>query len=166
MTLISKYDDSNRLSQYRSIALCNVIYKVVTKIISQRLMVIMTKVVSVSQSSFVPRRHTTYNAISLQELIHCMQNLKGRLGFMIINLDLEKAYDMVKWSFVEKMLVHFGIPLWMVSFIVTCISSSAMSINWNGNGTDLFSPSAGTPARRSFVSLLVWVMFRKVDPLH
>lgn len=103
----------------------------------------MPKIVSSAQSSFVPSRHTTDNAIILQELVHSMHNLKGKKGFMILKLDLEKAYDRVEWSFVWHTLELLDIPTWMVHVICECISTSAMSINWNGSVTYSFDPSRG-----------------------
>lgn len=143
LTLIPKCDNPSHIRQFRPIALCNVIYKIVTKVVAQRLKIIMPKVISEAQSSFVPGRHTTDNAIILQEMVHSMRLLKGKTGYMIIKLDLEKAYDRVEWSFLQNTLEMLGIPCWMTSLILSCISSSSMSINWNGNCTDAFYPSRG-----------------------
>lgn len=44
------------------------------------------------------------NILVLQETIHSFKRLKGRKGYMILKLDLEKAYDRLEWSFVMDML--------------------------------------------------------------
>lgn len=80
ITLISKCDDPSKVSQFRPIALYNVVYKVITKIIAQRLRVIMPYMVSENQSSFIPGRSTVDNIPVLQELIHSFKQLKGKKG--------------------------------------------------------------------------------------
>lgn len=109
LTLIPKMDDPSCITHFKPIALCNMIYKVVSKIIAQRLKIILPNFVYDAQSSFVPYRHTTDNAIILQEILHSFHLMKGRKGFMVIKLDLEKAYDRLEWHFVQHTLDLLGI---------------------------------------------------------
>ena len=69
------------------------IFKAITKVIVGRLKILMPKLISEVQSSFVSGRHVTYNIIVAQEIIHSMLKLKGKRGFMAIKVDLEKAYN-------------------------------------------------------------------------
>lgn len=66
------------MTQFWPTALCNVIYKVVTKIITNRLQCVMEYIVSLIQYSFVLGRSMVDNVINLQELLHSMSLLKGR----------------------------------------------------------------------------------------
>jgi hypothetical protein len=143
LTLIPKCDDPSKISQFRPIALCNVVYKVLTKIISNRLRTFLPSVISENQSSFIPGRSTIDNIIVLQETIHSLNRLQGKKSFMIIKLDLEKAYDRLEWSFVMDTLVHLGIPQELQNLIFHCISSASMNINWNGNMTESFNQGRG-----------------------
>lgn len=93
LTLIPKCDDPSKVSQFRPVALCNFVYKVITKIIAQRLRLILPYVVSENQSSFTPGRSIIDNILWLQETIHFLRYLKGKKGYMILKLDLEKVYD-------------------------------------------------------------------------
>lgn len=55
---------------------------------------------------------------------------------MIIKVDLEKAYDRLEWSFVEKTLIDVGLPSKLVHAIMSCISSASFKLLWNGESTD------------------------------
>ena len=84
------------------------IYKLLTKVIASRLRSVIMKIIYPNQCSFVPGRQGTDNIIVAQEVIHSMRNRKGKKGFMTIKIDLEKAYDRVRWNFVLKCLDDYG----------------------------------------------------------
>lgn len=115
--------------QFRLIALCNVIYKILTKVLSNRMQSFLPALINKTQCSFVPGRHMVDNAIILQEVIHSMAHHKGSKGYMIIKLDLEKAYDRLEWSFIKRSLHELHLPEHLVEVITHGISSSTMSIN-------------------------------------
>lgn len=105
---------------------------------------ILPYVVSENQSSFIPGRSTVDNILVLQETIHSLKNLKGKKGFMIPKLDLEKAYDRMEWSFVMNSLSCLGIPQDIQNLIFKCrFSSTSLKVNWNGTQTDSFSSTRG-----------------------
>lgn len=143
ISLIPKQEDISKASQFRPIALYNVIYKVVTKVVANRIRPILPYMISQHQSSFIPGRSTVDNILLLQETLHSMALMKGQKGYMVLKLDLEKAYDRLEWSFIESFLERFGLPLQLRSVISACISTASMSINWNGSNTDQFSSTRG-----------------------
>ncbi|XP_061352346.1 uncharacterized protein LOC133297248 [Gastrolobium bilobum] len=104
IVLIPKENNPSQMSQFRPIYLCPVIYKVLSKIVVQRMFGLMDKIISPVQASFVPGRHIQDNIIIVQELIHSMHRMKGRKTFMAIKVDLEKAYDRLNWDFIQKTL--------------------------------------------------------------
>lgn len=62
-----------------------------------------------------------------------MRKKKGKKGHMAIKIDLEKAYDRIKWEFTrDNPLVDIGFPDSMVNLIWHCISPPSMKILWNG----------------------------------
>jgi len=99
VTLIPKVPNPKRVTQFRPIGLCNVIYKLITRCIVNRMKPALPHLISPMQSSFVPRRQITDNMIIMQEALHLMKRKTGHTGWMAINLDLEKAYHRLQWAF-------------------------------------------------------------------
>ena len=82
------------------------------------------------------------HVIIAQEIIHSLRNRKRKEGFIVIKIDLEKAYDRLEWCFIRKFL-HFGFPMNMVKLIMSCISSSSSFLLFNGEKLPSFSPTRG-----------------------
>lgn len=83
------------LHQFRPISLCNVLVKIVSKILANRLKPLMPKLTGRYQASFVPGRSTIDSIVVVQEVVHSLKRKKGSRGAFILKLDLEKAYDWV-----------------------------------------------------------------------
>lgn len=69
--------------------------------------------------------------------------MKGRMGNMIIKIDLEKAFDRLEWSSVRQVLHYFNFPNKLYKLIMFCISTSFISILTNGASTQYFQPTRG-----------------------
>lgn len=93
IALIPKQSGSHTVHHYRPISLCNIVYKLITKILANRLKILLPKIISPLQSAFVPNRNIQDNTILAHELIHSFKNKKGKGGFMFLKLDMEKAFD-------------------------------------------------------------------------
>ena len=141
--LIPKVDSPEFLKDFRPISLCNVSYKIITKMISNRLRPVMGKLVGQHQCSFIAGRQSSDNIIIAQEVIHSMRIKKGQTGWLAVKVDLEKAYDRLDWSFIKDTLSLVGISGRLLQLIMACISSSRLSVLWNGTPTDSFTPSRG-----------------------
>ena len=97
IVLIPKNNVLKHISDYRPISLGNVISRIVSKVLANRLKLILSMVISDAQSAFFPNHLITDNTTVAYELLHRMQNRKrGRMGQMAIKLDISKAYD--RWS--------------------------------------------------------------------
>lgn len=80
------------IAQFRPICVSNVIVKVVTKVIANRLKPVIRELVGAEQASFIPGCQTTDNIFIAQECLHSLRRKKGRTGVMMVKIDLEKAY--------------------------------------------------------------------------
>ena len=103
----------------------------------------LERLVSPYQAAFVPGRRGVDNTIIVQELIHTIGKAKGRNGYMMIKLDLEKAYDKLEWSFIREMLIRFNFLENLIELIMSCISTVSTSLLFNGRCMDPFWPSKG-----------------------
>ena len=119
------------------------VYKIVSKIIVARIRPLLANLVSPLQIAFVPGRKGIDNVIIVQEIIHSMSKKRGRSGYMTIKIDLEKAYDRMEWSFIRVTLTLFKFPSQLISLIMSCVSSSLISILFNGGALEPFLPSRG-----------------------
>lgn len=99
IALVPKVDNPDNIKMFRPTSLCNVVYKTINKIIVARLRPLLLKLISPTQSSFIPGRSMMDNIIITQEVLHTLRSKKGGKGGLIFKIDLEKAYDKVSWKF-------------------------------------------------------------------
>ena len=95
------------------------------------------------QTAFLEGRRGTDNVIIAQELIYSLRKRKGRTGYMVIKVDLEKAYDRLEWSFIKMVLEHYGFPEMLINLTVSCVSTTTTAILFKGSKLDSFQPSRG-----------------------
>ena len=117
-------------------------YKILTKIIVNRLRLYLEDLISLSQSAFIPKRHAFDNIIITQYLYHCLKHKKRKRGLMLLKIDLEKAYDKIEWRFINFMLEIYKFPTHLKSLIMSCITTTSISILFNGQ-LNVFTPSRG-----------------------
>ena len=142
VVVIPKREGPKTLSYFRPISLCSTIYKVISKITVNRIRPHMHHLISPLQAAFIPGRKGLDNIIA-QEVLHTMEKTKRRTRTMALKIDLEKAFDRLEWSFIHEVLVHFNFPKNIIDIIMACISSTSVSILFNGGKLEPFTPTQG-----------------------
>jgi hypothetical protein len=129
----SKEDGSSTVQHFRPISLCNIIYKIISKLLANKLKPLLSNFISPLQTAFVPHRLIQDNSILAHEMLHTLKSKRGRGGLMAVNIDMEKAFDKMKWNF----LLGFH-PSW-INWVRLCISTTSFSVLLNGSPFGLFS---------------------------
>ena len=144
IALIPKKKQCETPVDYKPISLCNVLYKIVSKVIANRLKKVLPDIIHESQSGFVPGRLITDNILVAYECFHYLRKKKkGKAGYLGLKLDMSKAYDRVEWVFLEEMMMKVGFPRQFIAVIMKCVSTTSFSILLNGQSTRSFSPTRG-----------------------
>ena len=137
ITLIPKVKSPEYISQYRPISLSNVLYRVYSKVLANRLKKLLPNIVSEQQSAFMTDRLIYDNIMVSFETLHYMRNHStGSTGFMVLKLDISKAYDRVEWLYMEKLMKKMEFCEAWVKLMMGCISTTTYSIliNWEPQG--------------------------------
>ncbi|XP_060970043.1 uncharacterized protein LOC115713657 [Cannabis sativa] len=113
IVLIPKKKHVTTMSDLTPISLCNVAYKVVSKVLANRLKIVLPNVISENQSAFISGRLISDNIMVAFEVMHYLKRKrKEKTGFMALKLDLSKAYDRIEWGFLKAMMLRMGFHPW------------------------------------------------------
>jgi hypothetical protein len=72
-----------------------------------------------------------------------MYKMRGRTGFIAVKVDLAKAYDRLRWSFISTVLEEVNIPQGLRNIIMNCITSVKTNVMWHGSRSDFFTTGRG-----------------------
>ncbi|GKB88702.1 RNA-directed DNA polymerase, eukaryota, reverse transcriptase zinc-binding domain protein, partial [Tanacetum coccineum] len=130
ISLVLKVQNPDKVSEFRPIACCNVMYKCISKIITNRLKGVLGNLIHENQSAFIAGRQITDNILLAHELFRGY-NRKQNIKKVAFKIDLQKASDTISWNFLKTVLEQFGFPNRMVEWIMVCVSTTKFSININ-----------------------------------
>ena len=126
---------------YRPISLCNLCYKLISKVAALRLKPFLDSSISSQQFGFLKNRLIHAPVAITQEVIHSVRTKKK--SAIILKLDLTKAFDRVNWTYIRLILIQIGVPLVGVNWIMGCITSANFAVLVNGSPSTFFPASRG-----------------------
>ena len=141
IALIPKVDSPRKLNDFRPIALVGCLYKILSKVLANRLRLIIGRVVSVTQTAFVKDRQILDGILIANKVVDDAQ--KSNKELMLFKVDFEKAYDSVDWSYLHTVMNKMAFPMLWRKWIKECVSTATASIFVNGSPIDEFPLQQG-----------------------
>nr|GEY44374.1 cysteine-rich receptor-like protein kinase [Tanacetum cinerariifolium] len=141
ITLIPKVQSPLVVSDFRPISLIGAQYKMVAKILANRLARVIDSIISQEQSAFIKHRQILDGPLMVNDVIQWCKRKKSKL--MVFKIDFEKAFDSISWEFLFRVLHFMGFSDKWISWISGCITSATTLILINGSPTSEFNIERG-----------------------
>ncbi len=139
IALVPKQENAMTLEIFRPIALCSVVYKIISKVIGNRLKPLLPLLISEEQTRYVEGRKILKNIIQAHEVVHSLKTNK-QIG-IIIQLDISKSYDKLSSPYIN--LKAYGFDYNWIKLLMALVTSTSYSILLNGSPSRTFRPSRG-----------------------
>ncbi|GKA64594.1 RNA-directed DNA polymerase, eukaryota, reverse transcriptase zinc-binding domain protein [Tanacetum coccineum] len=141
ITLIPKVPNPMVASDFRPISLIGAQYKIIAKVLANRLACVIDTIISHEQSAFIKNRQILDGPLMVNEVIQWCKRKKSKL--MVFKIDFEKAFDSISWDFLIRVLQFMGFSDKWIKWISGCLSSASTSILINGSPSREFSIHRG-----------------------
>lgn len=142
IVLIPKVAGAQVMGDFRPIALTNFQFKIITKILADRLSIITMRIISIEQRGFIRGRNISECVLLASEAINVIERRQFG-GNVALKVDIKKAFDTLDWNFLIAVLKQFGFAYTFTSWILTILQSARLSILVNGNAVGFFRVPAG-----------------------
>ncbi|GKV46217.1 hypothetical protein SLEP1_g53216 [Rubroshorea leprosula] len=141
IVLIPKVENPQRIEEFIPISLIGVMYKIIAKLLSNRLQKVLPKIIGEQQMAFIGGRQLVDGVVIANEVIDEAKRKKKKS--FLFKVDFEKAYDNVCWDFIDYMMRRMGFNTTWRTWIRECLTSSSVSVLINGSPTNQFPVSKG-----------------------
>jgi len=141
IALILKVDSPQRLNDFRPISLVGSLYKILAKVLANRLRSVIGSIISDSQSAFIRGRQILDGILVANEIGD--ETHQCRKELILFKVDFEKAYDSIDWSYLDEVMLKMGFPTLRRKWIKECIGTATTSVLVNGSPTNEFSLRRG-----------------------
>jgi hypothetical protein len=141
IVLIPKSNLPQQFADFCPISLCNLCYKIISKIIARRIRPILSRALSDEQLGFLKGRQILDAIGTAQECIHSIKT--KHLQAILLKLDLKKAFDCINWNFLHLILLQCGFGVITTNWIMGCISSATLVVLINEEATKVFNCERG-----------------------
>ncbi|KAJ1695019.1 hypothetical protein LUZ63_011717 [Rhynchospora breviuscula] len=143
VALIPKIDEPEKPSEYRPISIGNVAYRLLMKLVANRLRPQMRKVIANQLNAFIKGRSITDNVIMVKEALHSFNKKTFKQKSFLLKADVSKAFDKLNWHFLAKAMRHLNVPAKFISIMMSSYQRAQVSININGRGDGFITPTRG-----------------------
>lgn len=136
LVLLPKKEFSMTCSDLRLISLSCFVNKIISRVLHERMVEVLPKIISPDQSGFVKGRNIVENVFLAQEIIRDINKRKKHV-IVVVKLDMAKAYDRVSWIFLTKVFRAFGLLEMIIDMVWRLVSNNWYSILINGLSKDV-----------------------------
>ena len=136
--------DSRILKNLRPITLLNCDYKIIEKCIANRLTEVTEVVVHSDQKGFMPNRRINANIRKIMDIITYCENSSTEKEGLLLNLDLEKAFDKLSFDAIFGSLQYFNTADYLIDWIKILYTGFVLKIQNNGKFSELLNVQRGT----------------------
>ncbi|XP_078174456.1 uncharacterized protein LOC144568100 [Carex rostrata] len=143
ITLIPKTEDAEKPKDYRPITVGNITYRLLMKIVAQRLQPHMRKLISTEQTAFLKGRNITDNTILAREIIHSFNSAGYKKESFMLKADVNKAFDTVQWEFIYAAMRAVNFPNNLIKLVKYCLEAGRVTIMINGQKDGFLKPNRG-----------------------